>query len=285
MILVTRKRTHPATIAYIERRLARRQNTTRSKPLPQALPRPQPLPATRTRTANDDLTDIEASLALAPRRGGRRRLRPPSPPRRAPPHRGGRRPPRGHRRRPRPAAPRRLAASLAGLAGNDRRRAAPCAPAARPPERHGPAGCAGPRTPTAASGAVRAQDRAQGTHRRRPSRRSRSTLPRIQARRRQPAADPSPTRAVTAAAARPPSPRRRGDRLRQDRDGASHRLLARAREQLDDRLHRRQGRPPDQGTLRRPDATRRPPRLALPRRSPTTAGAAAARRSPAGSCS
>ena len=62
MILVTRKRTHPATIAYIERRLARRQDTTRSKPLPQALPRPQPLPPTRTRTADRDLTDIEASL-------------------------------------------------------------------------------------------------------------------------------------------------------------------------------------------------------------------------------
>jgi transposase len=39
------------------------QDATRSKPLPQALPRPQPLPPTRTRTANRDLTDIEASLA------------------------------------------------------------------------------------------------------------------------------------------------------------------------------------------------------------------------------
>jgi hypothetical protein len=42
---------------------AGRQDATRSKPLPQALPRPQPLPATRTRSANRDLTDIEASLA------------------------------------------------------------------------------------------------------------------------------------------------------------------------------------------------------------------------------
>src|SRR5206468_1960825 len=41
----------------------RRQDTTRSQPLPQALPRPQPLPATRTRTARDDLTNIEAALA------------------------------------------------------------------------------------------------------------------------------------------------------------------------------------------------------------------------------
>ena len=65
MILVTRKRTHPATIAYIERRLQEGKTTTRSKPLPQALPRPQPLPPTRTRTASGDLTDIEASLAQA----------------------------------------------------------------------------------------------------------------------------------------------------------------------------------------------------------------------------
>ena len=63
MILVTRKRSHPATIAYIERRTPRRQDTTRSKPLPQALPRPQPLPPPRTRTATGDLTNIEASLA------------------------------------------------------------------------------------------------------------------------------------------------------------------------------------------------------------------------------
>src|SRR5439155_17341683 len=41
----------------------RRQNTTRSKPLPQALPRPQPLPPTRTRNATGDLTDIESTLA------------------------------------------------------------------------------------------------------------------------------------------------------------------------------------------------------------------------------
>src|SRR5207247_788401 len=41
----------------------RGQDPTRSKPLPQALPRPQPLPPTRTRNAADDLTNIEASLA------------------------------------------------------------------------------------------------------------------------------------------------------------------------------------------------------------------------------
>src|SRR6266508_1874977 len=41
----------------------RRQESTRSDPLPQALPRPQPLPAPRTRTAAGDLTNIEASLA------------------------------------------------------------------------------------------------------------------------------------------------------------------------------------------------------------------------------
>ena len=43
----------------------RRQDPTRSKPLPQALPRPQPLPPTRTRAADRNLTDIEASLAQA----------------------------------------------------------------------------------------------------------------------------------------------------------------------------------------------------------------------------
>jgi transposase len=60
MILVTRKRSHPPTIAYIERRI--QEGKTRSQPLPQALPRPQPLPAPRT-PANDRLTFIEASLA------------------------------------------------------------------------------------------------------------------------------------------------------------------------------------------------------------------------------
>src|SRR5205085_2309129 len=40
-----------------------RQDPPRSKPLPQAQPGPQPLPAPRTRTANGDLTNIEASLA------------------------------------------------------------------------------------------------------------------------------------------------------------------------------------------------------------------------------
>src|SRR6266542_3482751 len=42
----------------------RRQESLRSKPLPQALPRPQPLPAAREPTAYD-LTNIEASLAQA----------------------------------------------------------------------------------------------------------------------------------------------------------------------------------------------------------------------------
>ena len=55
----------------------RRQNPTRSKPLPQALPRPQPLPAPRARTTNDHLTDIEASLAQAS--VGLFRLRAPGP--------------------------------------------------------------------------------------------------------------------------------------------------------------------------------------------------------------
>ncbi len=41
----------------------RRQDTTRGKPLPQALPRPQPLPATRAPVPVTDLTDTEASLA------------------------------------------------------------------------------------------------------------------------------------------------------------------------------------------------------------------------------
>src|SRR5439155_4069170 len=59
---------HPQTLTPRDDRLhrtthSRRQNTTQSNPLPQALPRPQALPATRTRTATGDLTDIEASLA------------------------------------------------------------------------------------------------------------------------------------------------------------------------------------------------------------------------------
>src|SRR5437879_5982537 len=41
------------------------QNTARSKPLPQALPRTQPLPPTRARSTNGDLTNIEAALAQA----------------------------------------------------------------------------------------------------------------------------------------------------------------------------------------------------------------------------
>jgi len=44
----------------------RRQDTKRSKSLPQALPRPQPLPTPRTPT-NARLTFIEASLAQATR--------------------------------------------------------------------------------------------------------------------------------------------------------------------------------------------------------------------------
>jgi Transposase IS116/IS110/IS902 family len=64
MILVTRKRSHPATIAYIERRLAEGKHGAK-KPLPQALPRPQPLPTPRTRTAAARLTNIEASLVHA----------------------------------------------------------------------------------------------------------------------------------------------------------------------------------------------------------------------------
>jgi len=43
----------------------RRQDPTRSQPLPQTLPRPQPLPPTRTRNAAASLTNIEASLAQA----------------------------------------------------------------------------------------------------------------------------------------------------------------------------------------------------------------------------
>src|SRR5439155_1056293 len=55
----------------------RRQDTPRSKPQPQALPRPQPLPPPRTRTANRDLTDIEASLAQASGQAFRQRDQPP----------------------------------------------------------------------------------------------------------------------------------------------------------------------------------------------------------------
>ena len=49
----------------------RRQDTTRSKPLPQALPRPQPLPATRTRSATGRL-DRHRSIAGASERSVRR---------------------------------------------------------------------------------------------------------------------------------------------------------------------------------------------------------------------
>ncbi len=64
MILVTETHT-PANEGLHRTPHPRRQNTTRSKPLPQALPRPQPLSPTRTRTATGDLTNIEASLAQA----------------------------------------------------------------------------------------------------------------------------------------------------------------------------------------------------------------------------
>src|SRR5437879_10906674 len=63
---------HPQTLTPGDDRLHRtmpagRQDTTRSKPLPQALPLPTP----RTRTADDDLTNIEASLAQATARVAR----------------------------------------------------------------------------------------------------------------------------------------------------------------------------------------------------------------------
>ena len=62
MILVTPKRTHPATIAYIERR-PHKGKTRReaNRCLKRYLP-PQPLPAPRA-PANDHLTFIEASRA------------------------------------------------------------------------------------------------------------------------------------------------------------------------------------------------------------------------------
>jgi transposase len=53
LILVTRKRTHPTDQDLHRATHPGRQDPTRSKPLPQALPRPQPLPPTRTRTAKD----------------------------------------------------------------------------------------------------------------------------------------------------------------------------------------------------------------------------------------
>ena len=65
LILVTRKRTHPANQGLHRTPDQRRQDPPRSDPLPQALPRPQSLPPTRTRTANERLTNIEASLAQA----------------------------------------------------------------------------------------------------------------------------------------------------------------------------------------------------------------------------
>ena len=63
MILVTRKRTHPATIAYIQRRLQEGKTRREANRCLKRFPRPQPLPTTRTRDATRDLTNIEASLA------------------------------------------------------------------------------------------------------------------------------------------------------------------------------------------------------------------------------
>ena len=65
-------------------------------------------------------------------------------------------------------------------------------------------------------------------------------LSRLQARRRRPSADAPGAGRAFLSAARAPSGRRRCDRLRQDRDGAATRLLARRDKQLDDRLRRRQ---------------------------------------------
>ena len=62
--IIASRRTHDrATIAYLKRRHDPRQDRARGDSLPQALPRPQPLPTPRTRSANDRLTYIEASLA------------------------------------------------------------------------------------------------------------------------------------------------------------------------------------------------------------------------------
>jgi transposase len=66
MILVTRKRSHPATISYIERRLAEGKTRSEANRCLKRLPRPQPLPTPRAPT-NDRLTFIEASLAQATR--------------------------------------------------------------------------------------------------------------------------------------------------------------------------------------------------------------------------
>ncbi len=65
LILVTRKRTHPPTRGLHRATDPGRQDPTRSKPLPQALPRTKPLSPTRAPT-NARLTNIEESLA--PRR-------------------------------------------------------------------------------------------------------------------------------------------------------------------------------------------------------------------------
>ena len=87
------------------------------------------------------------------------------------------------------------------------------------------------------------------------------------ARRRAPPLPPRP-RLPAARAALPPPARRRRDRLGEDRDRAPDRRLARAHERLDDRLHRRQGRPARRRRASRAlMARRRPPRLALPRRA------------------
>ena len=61
-ILITRRRTHPPTISYIERRIQEGKNRREAiRCLKRYLAR-KPLPAPRERTAAADLTDIEASL-------------------------------------------------------------------------------------------------------------------------------------------------------------------------------------------------------------------------------
>ena len=62
MILLTRKRSHPATIAYIERRQHEGKTRREANRCLKRYLGPQPLPPPRA-PANDDLTFIEASLA------------------------------------------------------------------------------------------------------------------------------------------------------------------------------------------------------------------------------
>ena len=63
LILVTRKRTHPPTRAYIERRTQEGKTRREATRCLKRYLRPQPLPPTRTRATYRDLTGIEASLA------------------------------------------------------------------------------------------------------------------------------------------------------------------------------------------------------------------------------